>query len=237
MQDIDPLDFQDQLLRGLTHKMNNILSLFHGYLAMITEDQSLDASTLAGLNRIKEGAFSASELMDRVQSLIRPTSIKVREVNLREVLGACQKGFELLASRGVKLSLTCEDNLPPVCADPNRLRTILAEIVSNAVEASPENGLVRIEAKFDTGAAQYAASVRTSPWALITVRNNANPIAPEAMKRVFEPFFTTRQSRSAFGLGLPVALALAKQLGGSLRFEQNGNESVCSLRLPLHQAV
>jgi len=236
MQDSESLEYQDQLLRGLTHKMNNILSLFHGYLGLLLEDEKLDANTLSGLNRIREGAFTASGLMDRLQSMVRPSTLKLREVNLGEVLGSCQKGFEELATRGVRITVSCQDNLPPIFADPARIRTVLSEIVSNAIEASPDQDEVRIEAGIDMASAQHSNSIRTSPWVLISVKNSGNEIPPSVLKRIFEPFFTTRQSRSAFGLGLPVAQALARQLGGSLTFEHTAEATVCSVRLPLHKS-
>src|SRR6478752_1797568 len=46
-------DFQDQLVRGLAHRMNNILSLFHGYLSLLVENENLDPATLDGLAMIK----------------------------------------------------------------------------------------------------------------------------------------------------------------------------------------
>ncbi len=46
---IEQSEFHDHLVRGLTHKMNNILSLFHGYLGMLMEDQKLDRDTMTGL--------------------------------------------------------------------------------------------------------------------------------------------------------------------------------------------
>ena len=79
-------DFQDQLVRGLAHRMNNILSLFHGYLSLVVENEKLDPATLDGLAKIKLGASQASELMDRAQALVRPTASVLREIDLGQYL-------------------------------------------------------------------------------------------------------------------------------------------------------
>lgn len=233
MQDLEALEFQDKLLRGITHKMNNILSLFHGYLGMVLDNPKLDPETVSCLNRIQEGAFSASELMDRTQSLIRPSAVTLRELNLSEVLRASRSGFESLATRGILIEIKWQDNLPPVCGDVGRIRTILSEIISNAVEASPDNETIFIEAALQPNPDHNGKSIRTGHWAVITVRNKGKEIPPETLKRVFEPFFTTRQSRNAFGLGLAIARAMAKPLGGALRFDRLGEETACSLSLPV----
>src|SRR5687767_13070788 len=78
--------FQEQLIRGLTHRMNNILSLFHGYLGLLMDDRKLDAVTREGLAKIKEGARAATELMERTNALVRPASTTWREINLADLL-------------------------------------------------------------------------------------------------------------------------------------------------------
>ena len=82
LMQIEHSEFQDQLVRGLAHRMNNILTLFHGYLGLLLDNKQLDPATVEGLNRIKEGAKAASELMDRTHSLVRPSAVVWREINL-----------------------------------------------------------------------------------------------------------------------------------------------------------
>ena len=67
-------DFQDQLVKGLSHRMNNILTLFHGYLGLLLDNEKLDPVTHEGLAKIKDGARIATELMDRTNALVRPTN-------------------------------------------------------------------------------------------------------------------------------------------------------------------
>lgn len=224
MQEIDPAIYQDQLLRGLTHKMNNILSLFHGYLGMLMEDSKLDAATLAGLERIREGAYSASELMDRSQALIRPANVPLRELNLEEIFNTAQRGLDALATRGIQIQIRYAPNTPKVIGEISRVRTILSEIVSNAVEASPDHSIVRIEVGEDPKPGARGA--------LVSVFNPGAEIPPETVKRVFEPFFTTRQKRSAFGLGLAIAQSLAKQIHSALSLDRVGDETVFRIHLP-----
>ena len=64
-------------------RMNNILTLFHGYLGLLLDNKRLDKGTLEGLTKIKEGARAASELMDRTHSLVSPADGLIwREVKL-----------------------------------------------------------------------------------------------------------------------------------------------------------
>ena len=114
---IDQSDFHDQLVRGLTHKMNNILSLFHGYLGLLMDDKKLDPSTVAGLARIRDGAKAATELMDRTKVLARPSSVVWREVNVADLFRRMQPDFDAACERGVELQIELPENLPSIWTD------------------------------------------------------------------------------------------------------------------------
>src|SRR5205809_5756639 len=144
---IEHSEFQDQLVRGLAHKLNNILSLFHGYLSLLIDDKKLDPEVQSGLARIKEGAEAASELIDRTQALARPSSVVWREVDLCDFLPMLRQSFESYAERGTKIEIDVQEKLPPVWTDATRLRAALTEIVRNACEASPRGNTVKIEAR------------------------------------------------------------------------------------------
>src|SRR5688572_4460666 len=137
----DPLrvsleQFQEQLIRGLTHRMNNILSLFHGYLGLLMDDKKLDAVTREGLAKIKEGARAASDLMDRANALVRPASTTLREINLADLVQQLRPHFESFCNPRTRLEIACADDLPHVWADASRVRLALTELVRNACEAA-----------------------------------------------------------------------------------------------------
>src|SRR6187402_1648170 len=96
-------EFQEQLIRGLTHRMNNILSLFHGYLGLLMDDKKLDSVTRAGLAKIKEGARAASDLMERTNALVRPTSAVWRDVQLGDLLRQMRPSFESFCDPRVRV--------------------------------------------------------------------------------------------------------------------------------------
>ena len=227
-------EFQDQLVRGLSHKMNNILSLFHGYLSLLLDDKKLDPELQNGLTRIKEGADAASELMDRTQALARPTSVVWREVDLCNFLPMLRASFESYAERGVKIRIDLPEKLPSVWTDASRLRAALTEIVRNACEASPRNGSVEIAVRAEHTEAAPApnSSAQSIPWVSITITDHGAGIPAEIAGRVFDPFFSTKQKRNATGLGLTTSMGLIQQLGGYLRFESKPGRTIFHILLP-----
>ena len=217
--------------------MNNILSLFHGYLGLLMDDKKLDPETLAGLLRIRDGATAASRLMDRTKALSTPCSSVWRQIVpedfLRTLLPACNN----FAQRGVQIQLACDPGLPDFWVDPSRLRVALKEIVKNACEASPADGIVRIAAK------RYARPVRTqgrcsaSPaigWTAISVTDFGKGVPADLNSKIFQPFFSTKTKRESMGLGLSVALGLVQRLGGTIRLQSRPGKTTVRVLLPAH---
>ena len=229
---IEHSEYQDQLVRGLTHRMNNILTLFHGYVGLLMDNQKLDRGTLEGLGKIKEGARAASELMDRAQSLARPSSSVVREINLPELVHLLRPAFESFRPRATTITIHVTDEIPHIWADMSRVKTAIIELVRNACEAAPDGGEVRLEFSADAAPHGTSAAAQRVRWVSLTVIDNGPGIAPEMMERIFTPFFSTKKKSNATGLGLTVAQANVQQVGGILRMESAPGRTAFKLLLP-----
>ena len=236
---IEQSEFHDHLVRGLTHKMNNILSLFHGYLGLLIDDKKLDRETLAGLLRIRDGATAASNLMDRTKALATPSSSVWRQIPPEDFLRSLLPSLQLYAERDVQLQVACEPGLPDLWADTTRLRMALKEIVKNACEASPAHGVVEITVKPHTRPVRTRGRRRTSPaisWISISVTDTGKGIPAELNTKIFQPFFSTKNKRDSMGLGLSVALGLIQQLGGAIRLQSKPGKTTVKILLPSRAA-
>jgi signal transduction histidine kinase len=215
--------------------MNNILSLFHGYLGLLIDDKKLDRDTMAGLLRIRDSAEAATRLMDRTKALATPSSSQWRQIAPDDFLKTLLPSLNLFADRGIRIQVSCDPDIPPLWADTTRLRMALKEIVKNACEASPSNGIVEISVK------PYARSVRTRgklptnppiSWTAITVSDSGKGIPRELNEKIFQPFFSTKNKLDSTGLGLPVALGLVQQLGGAIRLQSRPGKTMVKVLLP-----
>jgi two-component system cell cycle sensor histidine kinase/response regulator CckA len=233
---IEQSEFHDHLVRGLTHKMNNILSLFHGYLGLLIDDKKLDRETVAGLLRIRDSADAAAKLMDRTKAFATPSSAVWRQVPAEDFFRMLMPSLQLYAERGIQLQVTCEPGLPELWADTSRLRVAMKEIVKNACEASPANGTVQIAVK------AHARPVRTRgrrapsappiSWTEISVTDAGKGIPANLNPKIFQPFFSTKNKRDSMGLGLSVALGLVQQLGGAIRLQSKPGKTTVKVLLP-----
>lgn len=230
---IEHSEFQDHLIGGLAHRMNNILTLFHGYLGLIMENQTLDKPTREGLAKIKDGARAASELMDRTHSLVRPASVIWREVRLHDFIHLLKPSFDALCGPQTTLTIDCPDILPPIWADASRVKSAIFEIVRNACEASFAGGNVHLKLAA-TNAPGGTSAQQPLQWVSLKVTDEGPGVPDESRERIFQPFFSTKKKQNATGLGLTVAAGFVQQLGGVLRFESAPGKTTFELLLPAH---
>jgi nitrogen-specific signal transduction histidine kinase len=233
------IEFQDKLVRGLTHRMNNILSLFHGYVGLLMEGKQLDRETRDGLERIRKGACAASELMERTRALAQPSSIIWREVKLPDFFQTIRMETASEFPKNVALEIDCPAELPKLWTDASRLRTAIVELVKNAAEAAaesddPSGGRVAISVGGEDRSGGEHGTQRAQPmkWLTIAVKDNGPGVPATLADRIFDPFFTTHNHNTA-GLGLTVAAGLARQFGGTVDFTSEPGETVFRFSLPL----
>jgi two-component system NtrC family sensor kinase len=129
-----------------------------------------------------------------------------------------------IRDQGVDLQVDVPADLPSVRVDPVQVEQAVLEIVSNALDAMPGGGRLRIRA--------IAGGNGASPnEVILEVSDTGGGIPEAAMASVFEPFFTTRQEGT--GLGLSIAKRYVEQNGGRLEIEsQHGHGTTVRLRLP-----
>lgn len=211
--------------------MNNILTLFHGYLGLLMDNQKLDKATQDGLAKIKLGAVQATELMDRTQGLVRPSATVWRAIDLGEYLRFLKPGFEPFRGPRTTIVLEIDDDVPRIQGDASRTKTALVELVKNACESTfAGGGTVRIRLRAESVAGQR------SKWVIFSVIDDGPGFAPEIMEKMFVPFFTTKKKQNAFGLGLTLVACFVQQHQGSIKIDSANGQTVVEVRVPATSA-
>jgi signal transduction histidine kinase len=142
------------------------------------------------------------------------------------VEGVLRSFTELLRERQIQLRMNLPADLPEVRVDPMQLEQAIVEIVSNAIDAMPDGGMLVVAGREATpGAGGSGREV------LLEIRDTGRGIAPEVLAQVGEPFFTTRAEGT--GLGLAIAKRYVEQNGGALALESRvGEGTTVRLQLP-----
>jgi len=186
------------------------------------------------VSSVDEGAGIVTRSLERAAALVRSfKSVAVNETSearmdfdLRQVLDDC---IALLGPgmkhRPIEIRLDCAAGIP--C---NSYPGALTQIVSNLVENAARHGLEPIGGGVVEVQVRRAGPLDSSGGSdlLLTVSDQGAGISPEHLRRVFEPFFTTRLGQGGSGLGLHVVHSLAKSpLGGSIEVRSEKGVGTC----------
>ncbi|QLA14869.1 hybrid sensor histidine kinase/response regulator [Desulfolutivibrio sulfoxidireducens] len=183
--------------------------------------QALVSGIAAGSGRI-------TGIVRRMKEFARPDDGAMDQpVDLRQVV---EQALELVRNRIDKATRSLVVDMPPeplmVRGSRNRLEQVVVNLLLNAAEAlpSPEKGI-------------RAALWEAGRTVVLTVRDQGTGIEPGILRRIADPFFTTKREKGGLGLGLSVSMNIVKALGGELVFHSRpGQGTLATLTLPVAEA-
>jgi signal transduction histidine kinase len=215
----------EAIAAGIAHEVRNPLNALQINLGILEHELSEILPDHKGhvfevLGRIAQELRSLDNFVTEFLRFARPPRPALEPVAVRALLADLVTfiGPEC-ARKGVSVSLVVEGGPEEVLADGFQLKHAVLNLVLNALQATPEGGVIVIE-------------VGGGPPALdIAVRDTGEGMSDSVLPRVFEAFFTTREGGT--GLGLPIARRIAEAHGGTLVLRsREGEGTVATLRLP-----
>jgi signal transduction histidine kinase len=163
------------------------------------------------LGSVKEETGRLNRLVNDVLNFGRPASLNVRTVDLREIVDAVIGVVRTQAEeQGVEIETVRPDEPVEVEADGEKLKSCISNVVINAVQAMPTGGRLRVEVTGDPDEAR------------VRVSDTGVGIPAEALDRVFEPYYSTKDTGT--GLGLAVTRKIVDEHGGRIRVESTPGE-------------
>ncbi len=205
-----------QMTATLAHEIRNAVGGLKGHAQWLDEKTAADDPRKGGFAAIVQGTARIETLVGELLVYSREETYEVRVLPADEVLAAAASAAAGWPGRLVRRPAP---DLA-VAADPEKLGRALTNAVRNAVEAAGEGGEVGLSATAAGGRVAFA------------VEDRGAGIAPEALGRLFEPFYTTKSGGT--GLGLAYARKVAEGMGGTatLRNRDHGPGAVFTLTVP-----
>ena len=227
LRQTEKLDLASKLAGRLAHDFNNRLTVILGSLELLLEGSGSEDRRERLLKAAQRSAAGAAVLAQRLLGLSYSKPIDPRVLNVSDTLsGLAQRARELLG-QDVTLSLNPDRECWPVLANPEKLEEAILALVQNAAEALPEGGTVTIECMNSIGHGNESDESTENDHVIIAVRDTGTGMPPEVANRALEPFFTTKSSSGAVGLGLPMVFGFARQHGGTVRIESAPLKGTC----------
>ena len=190
------------LAAGVAHEFNNILGGVRGCAReALAHKPSTDVAEC--LDMIVRATERGRGIVDGLGQLGQKNPRVAQAQLLGPIVNETLRFLRPAAvERSVRLEAHC-DHAPAVFADALAVQQMCTNLVKNAIEASPAQGLVRISAEVHEGSVQ------------VSVDDEGDGVAAAHQARLYEPFFTTREKSGGTGLGLAVTHGLALAQGGT----------------------
>jgi CheY-like chemotaxis protein len=228
------------LAGGIAHDFNNILTVILGNTSILKMSMAESGVHQPEIDEIEVVATRAAEMTRQLLSFSRKHGGSPRRIDLSAVVVGMQTMLGRLLPETIRSEYCLRDGELPVFADPGQVEQVLLNLVVNARDAIPDNGVITIETFVGRPHASSAEVFFDSfahpgrDMAVIAVSDNGVGIEPAHLHRVFEPFFTTKEVGKGTGLGLSTVFGIVKQQEGTLSVQSEpGHGSTFRVYLPL----
>ncbi len=208
-----------RLTAGIAHEVNNPLAGMLTAIDTLKQRPDLDPKVAKTVGLIERGL---SQIADTVRALLVEAKVSSRSLVPADIEDVCT----LLHAQIIRKHLNFEWNvqIPESMALPaNVVRQVLINLTLNAIQAAPAEGCVCV---------QIASN---SDGLAIDVWNDGEPLSPEKLLHLFEPFFTSKES--GHGLGLWVTYQMVRQLGGQITASNEEGRIRFSVHFPLESVA
>ncbi len=224
-----------QLLANLVHELGRPLGALRSAIQALASGAAHDPQLLEDLTTgMDDQAARLQHLLEDLATLhdqvLGNLEMEYEQLKISEWLPIVLRPWQEAAQdKHLTWQTDISAELPEISADPNRLASVVENLVSNAIKYTPSGGVVSINA------------VVEGEELLIRVKDNGSGIAPEEQQKVFEPFYRGNQGRrfkQGMGLGLSIAHDLVEAQGGSISLESEpGEGSEFTIHMPLQKAA
>lgn len=201
------------LASGLAHDFNNLISMISGCAELLLENLPKEHPSRVEAEEIRRAGERAAVLTQRLLSFGRRPAGMARPVDLAAIVTGMRELLRRILPPGVELAVTLPKTLRAIRADPGIVEQVLLNLVVNAGEAMPEGGKATIK----VSAAPKGGGGVAGPCARLTVRDGGVGMNEKVRARIFEPFFSTKESGS--GLGLSTVAETVRRSGGGVEVE------------------
>ncbi len=225
-----------RLAAGVAHDFNNLLTVVIGRADLLLA-RSDSPRTKSDLETILGASRRAADLTADLLAVGRRGMGQRHRVELHQFLTAHVP--ELAEGLGPTIDTRTRWAVEPLWIeiDPRHLERIVRNLVANAKDAMPDGGRLELATerlRFATNEQVRGEELEAGDYALLAVRDSGIGMSAEELRRLFEPFYTTKPQGRGSGLGLATVYGLVRQYGGQVRVESRlGSGSSFELLLPL----
>ena len=235
------LEAMGTLASGIAHDFNNLLTAIQGNATLAKASISTSDPLYEDIDEIELACKRASRLTRQLLMFSRKQPTEPVPINLNAAVNELLEMLERLIGENITISLSPAPNLWTTNADQGNIEQVIINLVVNARDAMPSGGTITIETQNVTlDEVNYADTPDAYPgeFVCLSVIDTGKGMDEKILRRIFEPFFSTKQAGRGTGLGLAVVDSAVKIHGGWIEVQSQVDQgSTFSIYLPADTSV
>jgi CheY-like chemotaxis protein len=215
------------LAGGIAHDFNNILSAIIGYTELCRKQMNDLGAPTTYLDQVLKASVRAKELVLQILTFSRQTKQEMKPV----MLGLAVKEALTLLKATLPSSIEIRERTGAaglILSDPTQIHQIIMNLCTNAAHAiGPMGGVIDVAVDreaVDSSPRSRDLALPPGPYLKISITDSGHGMPSEIMKRIFEPYFTTKEVGHGTGLGLSVVHGIVRNNGGAITCESTPGE-------------
>jgi two-component system sensor histidine kinase HydH len=214
LRESERLASMGKMVSCLAHDLKTPLIAIGGFAHLVQKGiEKKDFSFGGKLDIIVKETIRLRRMVEEMLDFSRPLELSLTKGDAKDIVNQCIAIVsDLPIAKKVRFQNMCVEDLPSMSFDPDRMKQALINLLTNAIEASPEEGTVAI----------YCYQKRRK--LIIDIKDQGDGIPVSKREGIFDPFFTTKEGGT--GLGLPIAKKIIEAHGGYLEVVENSGKGV-----------
>ena len=208
-----------QLAAGIAHDFNNIMAVITLYANMSLRMPELPPKLYKRLETIDEQARRASDLIQQIMDFSRRAVLERGPMDLLAFAKEQTRLLQRTLPESIMVRLEYGQDEYTIRADPTRIQQVIMNLATNARDAMPEGGQLRITLdlmRLEQGETGPVPEMNPGTWVCLTMADSGAGIPEDVLPHIFDPFFTTKEPGKGTGLGLAQVYGIVKQHEGHI---------------------
>jgi PAS domain S-box-containing protein len=220
LQQVQKMESMGTLAGGIAHDFNNILGIIVGNTELAMDDVPEWNPARRNLEEIRTASIRARDVVKQILAFSRQTPQEMKPVRIIPIIKESLKFLRSSIPTTIEIHQNISSESDTVLTDPTQINQVLINLCTNAVHAMGEKGGVLEvsleDIELDAGSSMDYYDLSSGKYVRLTVNDTGHGIEPKILKRIFDPYFTTKGVGEGSGMGLSVVHGIVKRYGGGI---------------------
>ncbi len=227
------------LAAGIAHELNNPLTGVLTFTSLLRQKMTAGSADAEDLDLVIRETKRCATIIRRLLDFAREKAPEKKFTDLNQVIEDTARIIERPASfRDIEIALDLDRNLPVVWVDADLIKQVMMNMLVNAQHAIEQEGSITVRSRRFAQPKSPEPGMEPVPMVEISIIDTGCGIPEKNLKRIFDPFFTSKEVGKGTGLGLSVSHGIVKAHGGTIEVESTvGKGSIFRVYLPLEPSA